>query len=170
MSNTKSEPLMSFDFEHSKCNICKRPPTNVIKYINDNLEEFYIPTCGDTCSRSFMVTLPTKLVCVACSKKFATSGAQVSMISHSDKSFMEIVCSVPCVHARNTKLNQNIQSNPNTQSSERSGTKIKLLYKCKVCQTDCNKKCSRCGLDYYCSSKCQRADWPNHKNTCNKLE
>jgi len=156
---------MSFDFEHAKCHICGRSPTNVIKYINDKLEEFYIPTCGDTCSRSFMVTLPTNLVCVACSKKFATSAAQVSMISHSDKSFMEIVCSVPCVHARNTRLNQNMQSvRPD------GNTKIKLLYKCKVCQTEYGKKCSRCGLDYYCSSKCQRADWPNHKNTCIQLK
>jgi hypothetical protein len=146
---------MVYDFEHSKCKVCGKPPTNVIKYIY-NLEEYFIPTCGDDCSRRSMMTLPLDLICIACSKHFTIVNAQISMISHSEKTFMEIVCSPQCVHARNTRLNEKVPSD----------VKIKLSYKCKVCQKECNKKCSRCGLDYYCSPKCQKADWHNHKSIC----
>jgi hypothetical protein len=32
---------------------------------------------------------------------------------------------------------------------------------------DESKRCSRCGLVYYCSRDCQRADWKAYKPKCN---
>jgi len=44
---------------------------------------------------------------------------------------------------------------------------------CKVCKQPpkkgCNfQVCSRCQTAYYCSTKCQKMDWTNHKKVCNK--
>lgn len=42
---------------------------------------------------------------------------------------------------------------------------------CSECRT-CRKKkgvhlrCSGCSVAYYCDIKCQRADWPKHKQIC----
>eukprot|EP00026_Physarum_polycephalum_P006017 Phypoly_transcript_06057.p1 GENE.Phypoly_transcript_06057~~Phypoly_transcript_06057.p1 ORF type:complete len:614 (+),score=63.59 Phypoly_transcript_06057:59-1843(+) len=32
------------------------------------------------------------------------------------------------------------------------------------------KKCSRCAAAWYCSQECQKKDWPQHKQVCNKLK
>jgi hypothetical protein len=32
------------------------------------------------------------------------------------------------------------------------------------------KKCSRCYGDYYCSTKCQREHWPEHKQQCTDVK
>ena len=38
---------------------------------------------------------------------------------------------------------------------------------CLICgQTHKLKACSACMNTYYCSSECQREDWPVHRNTC----
>lgn len=46
--------------------------------------------------------------------------------------------------------------------------KIKYHKICVNCETKSEnmKKCSRCKVVYYCSSKCQRADWKKHKKIC----
>lgn len=37
-----------------------------------------------------------------------------------------------------------------------------------MCSKDGTLRCSRCKNQYYCSPKCQKADWKTHKPTCTK--
>lgn len=37
-----------------------------------------------------------------------------------------------------------------------------------MCSKDGTLRCSRCKNQYYCSAKCQKADWKTHKPTCTK--
>lgn len=37
---------------------------------------------------------------------------------------------------------------------------------CQICAEQAHKFCSKCKSVYYCSSDCQKADWPTHKNSC----
>lgn len=39
--------------------------------------------------------------------------------------------------------------------------------KCGRCNKDCNNRCNRCLKIFYCSRKCQKQDWENHKKNCN---
>ena len=39
---------------------------------------------------------------------------------------------------------------------------------CEKCLKPSVKKCSACGLVYYCTPACQKIDWKFHKITCNK--
>ena len=34
---------------------------------------------------------------------------------------------------------------------------------CKVCKKKATKQCSKCRKVYYCSKKCQKKDWKQHK-------
>ena len=38
--------------------------------------------------------------------------------------------------------------------------------KCGKCGKEASKKCSRCGIEWYCSRECQVAAWKAHKNIC----
>lgn len=40
---------------------------------------------------------------------------------------------------------------------------------CAHCARQCEQLCSGCKKNYYCSVECQKADWPNHKDSCKKL-
>ena len=44
--------------------------------------------------------------------------------------------------------------------------------KCNVCKkkTEANKKCNGCFLVWYCGPKCQRKDWVDHKDQCQKTK
>jgi hypothetical protein len=42
----------------------------------------------------------------------------------------------------------------------------KLKQKCSICQKDTTSRCGKCKLVYYCSSDCQKKDYPSHKKTC----
>jgi len=46
------------------------------------------------------------------------------------------------------------------------------LWKCATCQKSdkSNKKCTGCYHVLYCSTKCQRDDWPNHRPICKEIE
>lgn len=50
-----------------------------------------------------------------------------------------------------------------------AASRIPHLYKsCAACGDSLasNKRCSRCKRVYYCSPRCQRADWANHRSIC----
>lgn len=40
---------------------------------------------------------------------------------------------------------------------------------CNQCQSTAKNKCGRCFRVYYCSTACQKEDWPEHKTECIKL-
>lgn len=40
------------------------------------------------------------------------------------------------------------------------------MTECSICGTSATKKCGKCKKVYYCSEKCQRGDWCNHKKIC----
>lgn len=43
------------------------------------------------------------------------------------------------------------------------------LLVCKMClKTKDIRRCSRCQTAYYCSTECQRADWPSHRQECHQ--
>ncbi|KAH8646435.1 hypothetical protein BGZ61DRAFT_65069 [Ilyonectria robusta] len=37
---------------------------------------------------------------------------------------------------------------------------------CSICKDSSSLRCSRCKGQWYCSEKCQRADWPTHRKSC----
>ena len=41
---------------------------------------------------------------------------------------------------------------------------------CSVCGKESTSRCSKCKTVYYCSRECQLRDWPNHKQSCNKIK
>jgi hypothetical protein len=38
--------------------------------------------------------------------------------------------------------------------------------RCAVCSGPASKRCSACGVPYYCGAACQRQDWKAHKAAC----
>lgn len=50
-----------------------------------------------------------------------------------------------------------------TVYSLKQSTKVSL---CGYCSKEATNFCSRCKAVYYCSEKCQKADWKNHKQSC----
>ena len=40
--------------------------------------------------------------------------------------------------------------------------------KCVVCNKSALLVCGKCKAVYYCTGDCQRADWKQHKHTCDK--
>ena len=61
----------------------------------------------------------------------------------------------------------NQRSNDGQSTSEaRTANKQHM---CKACQKEGEVKvCKRCKLATYCSKECQTADWPSHKEDCNR--
>lgn len=51
-------------------------------------------------------------------------------------------------------------------ASARSEQRLLLAKLCACCGINCKKRCSICKAVYYCSVKCQQADWKTHKHTC----
>lgn len=51
--------------------------------------------------------------------------------------------------------------NPNTE--------ILRTKHCQNCNSNATLFCSKCKTVYYCSPKCQKADWKSHKKICNKI-
>lgn len=39
---------------------------------------------------------------------------------------------------------------------------------CQVCSKVATQFCSKCKTAYYCNSECQKADWQNHKHSCQR--
>ena len=55
-----------------------------------------------------------------------------------------------------TRPKMGICSNPECPLPERKAERSKMFY------------CTQCSCAYYCSSECQTADWPEHKEACNR--
>ncbi|KAJ7844065.1 hypothetical protein B0H13DRAFT_2364465 [Mycena leptocephala] len=57
----------------------------------------------------------------------------------------------------------------NSQCREQKGH---VVSGCSTCRTETSadslKRCARCQLVWYCSSGCQKKDWPDHKKFCGK--
>jgi len=52
----------------------------------------------------------------------------------------------------------------------RSKSKLQYFLKCDNCATPCEGlRCGGCRCRYYCSSKCQKAEWKSHKKDCSTL-
>jgi hypothetical protein len=68
---------------------------------------------------------------------------------------------------------QMAETSPKTASARQgyvSMEKTTELRICKVCQKAENtKKCTRCGVAFYCGKEHQAADWPSHKKFCKKV-
>lgn len=43
---------------------------------------------------------------------------------------------------------------------------INKTQNCKMCRKNATQFCSKCKHVYYCSTKCQKKDWQNHKSNC----
>lgn len=41
--------------------------------------------------------------------------------------------------------------------------------KCNKCGKEGNKRCSKCKKVFYCSIKCQKDDWKDHKVICKMI-
>ena len=59
---------------------------------------------------------------------------------------------------------RNFSSSPGSDAQQTSSPE-KQQFACTVCQTLTSAKCSRCKAPY-CSEKCQKQDWSQHKQTC----
>jgi hypothetical protein len=53
-----------------------------------------------------------------------------------------------------------------TRTPKMWNSEVGTIKKCKICSKKTTNKCSRCKRTYYCSQKCQRDDWKEHKKTC----
>ncbi|XP_060561373.1 uncharacterized protein LOC132721125 isoform X2 [Ruditapes philippinarum] len=63
---------------------------------------------------------------------------------------------------KENKANYDLQ--PNNATTEALNRKA-----CGFCKSSgCSKKCSGCKETFYCSTKCQREDWNQHKTRCKK--
>ncbi|KAL4232003.1 translational activator for mitochondrial COX1 [Mactra antiquata] len=59
--------------------------------------------------------------------------------------------------------------NDTLKDDEASGASCQQKGDCSNCGiVDCVKRCSRCNKTYYCSTACQKEEWPLHKLFCNK--
>lgn len=80
------------------------------------------------------------------------------MFSHSFQSF------------GNQNSNDLLKSMMGSSSPQFSESKIKIIKKCDICNSEKNLKlCSRCKTIYYCSQECQKKGWEKHKLQCKKI-
>lgn len=65
--------------------------------------------------------------------------------------------------------NPELNTKPVAKKRKKSDDEIEIVKICPVCKTEnCILQCSKCKSVYYCSDKCQKADWKNHKTKCKK--
>ncbi len=63
-------------------------------------------------------------------------------------------------------LHTNDRFNPNTPESMEVAENVLARANCAQCHQVTSKKCAACKFTRYCSSTCQRVDWPRHKKNC----
>ena len=103
--------------------------------------------------------LPPKSVCSVCFEEFLPSGPILRAFFYMciKKSIIDHCCSVECCD-KHDKIHKKIG---------RLVTNIKKLT-CYTCHTYRGKmkKCGKCQQIYYCSIKCQKENWLEHKKIC----
>lgn len=52
------------------------------------------------------------------------------------------------------------------KSDRRQAPPSEAIKHCQICSKQATKFCTGCKKVYYCSEKCQKADWKNHKQSC----
>jgi hypothetical protein len=84
--------------------------------------------------------------------------------------FREIVENLP-PEMREELVEQGKKNIPNLHIQKNNdGTMLISPTKCIVCSgmNATKLRCARCHDTFYCSRKCQRQDWPTHKQVCCK--
>ena len=97
----------------------------------------------------------------------ASSAPRNSVIEYNDISFN---CG-PGIHEEGlgTKRRENkLKDNKEKRNQSTARSEAKLCYFCRKSETNL-KKCTNCFVAEYCGRKCQKRDWKNHKEVCDRL-
>jgi hypothetical protein len=90
--------------------------------------------------------------------------SQIILDSEQGTLLLKLVSDLP---ERDGMIDENVKLNKFCESS----SYFQGMAQCANCQESEKfekqfKKCSRCGLVYYCSKSCQKEDWRKHKQIC----
>ncbi len=102
--------------------------------------------------------LPPEAICSGCFKEFLSSGPvlRVDFYIRIKRVIIGHYCSAECgaEHCKNMK--------------EEQAPMVRMKYICMTCRVYRHKmeKCGKCRQNYYCSVKCQEANWLEHKKIC----
>ena len=65
-----------------------------------------------------------------------------------------------------TSSSSSSSKNTTTTSNNNSSSDLGVICSASGCSQPGTNKCSGCKSVFYCSAKCQKADWSHHKDTC----
>ncbi|CAB4036920.1 Stress-induced-phospho 1, partial [Paramuricea clavata] len=97
----------------------------------------------------------------------ATSSRKKSVIEYNDISYN----SGPGINEEgslNEHRKNKLQNNKEERNQSTAQSEAKLCYYCKKTEKNL-KKCTNCFMAQYCGRECQKSDWKNHKEVCDRL-